>query len=454
MGVQMSLDVKQAEILKLDEKAKQKEEALKKSQLMLDEDVQRFDAFLQANDQKAHKAMKDAENMTKMKQDKLNRIKALKSTLSAIQSEIAKLREQKDECIRYKVFLQEKLTPAEWKEQKRIEKIDRQRSRKEAWIAERQGEIHKRCKEELEMEDRAYEERQKTEKPSRRTDEVKEKERELEKRKKAIRRKYDREAEAVEHDAPEVSSGAEMPLFFEEPRQLLEVFTALEESNLFLIQNSQDTEQALEEMSTKFAEIKRTSDAKTGKMKQNIAHLEKQIADEREKCDVLKQQLSLKRRASEQEQLLGEISEKIAEVHTACGQTSDHDPDALEMLGAVEAKLEEFLAALDEAEIWTKEAGMGNMIESLEKAKEKARRDLVRKQRKDQQTLKIEERLKASLQRSQAPIHKKVGKQIMFRSAPLYQARKEVMKTMALRRLAMSMAHSVFGLIKTVFQTR
>jgi len=245
MGVQMSLDVKQAEILKLDEKAKQKEEALKKSQLMLDEDVARFDAFLQANDQKAHKAMKDAENMTKMKQDKLQRIKVLKSQLSAIQSEIAKLKEQKDECIRYKVFLQEKLTPTEWKEQQTVLKTERQNARKAAWIAERQGEIHKRAKEEIDAEDRAYEEKQKTEKPSRRTDEVKEKERELEKRKKAIRRKYDREAEAVEHDAPEVSSGAEMPLYFEEPRQLLEVFTALEESNLFLIQNSQDTEQAL-----------------------------------------------------------------------------------------------------------------------------------------------------------------------------------------------------------------
>jgi len=63
--VQMSLDVKKAEILKLVEKAVQKDDALKKSQQMLDEDVSRFDAFLQNNDQKAHKAMKDAEEETK-----------------------------------------------------------------------------------------------------------------------------------------------------------------------------------------------------------------------------------------------------------------------------------------------------------------------------------------------------------------------------------------------------
>ena len=33
----------------------------------------------------------------------------------------------------------------------------------------------------------------------------------------------------------------EMPLYFQEPKQLLDIFTSLEESNLFLIQNSQAT---------------------------------------------------------------------------------------------------------------------------------------------------------------------------------------------------------------------
>ena len=45
--VQMGLDVKKAEILKLDERSKAKEEALQKSTQMLDEDVQRFDLFFQ-----------------------------------------------------------------------------------------------------------------------------------------------------------------------------------------------------------------------------------------------------------------------------------------------------------------------------------------------------------------------------------------------------------------------
>merc|ERR1711959_529798 len=127
--IQMSLDVKKAEILKLDEKAKQKDEALKKSQQMLDEDVTRFDAFLQNNDQKAHQAMKNAEEETKKKQDRLQRIKHLKSQLSAVQSEIAKHREQKEECLKYKAFL-EKLTPQEWRAEQMQIKRDRKLKRR------------------------------------------------------------------------------------------------------------------------------------------------------------------------------------------------------------------------------------------------------------------------------------------------------------------------------------
>ena len=76
------------------------EEALKKSQQMLEEDVQRFDAFLQSNDAKAHKAMKTAEDLTKKKQEKMQKIKQLKSQTSAIHSEISKHREQKEEYIK------------------------------------------------------------------------------------------------------------------------------------------------------------------------------------------------------------------------------------------------------------------------------------------------------------------------------------------------------------------
>ena len=50
--VQMSLDTKRAEICKLEEKAKMKEEALQKSEVKLEEDAVRFDTLLKENDKK------------------------------------------------------------------------------------------------------------------------------------------------------------------------------------------------------------------------------------------------------------------------------------------------------------------------------------------------------------------------------------------------------------------
>merc|ERR1712232_449637 len=103
---------------------------------------------------------------------------------------------------------------------------------------------------------------------------------ELDRRRRAVRRRYQTQ-EAVEAEYQEVSSGEEMPLCFEEPKQLLDVFTSLEEQNLFLIQTSQDTEQMLEEIQQRLVDKKRTMGAQTSKLKQSIAGLESQISEER-----------------------------------------------------------------------------------------------------------------------------------------------------------------------------
>merc|ERR1712232_1230703 len=96
---------------------------------------------------------------------------------------------------------------------------------------------------------------------------------ELDRRRRAVRRRYQTQ-EAVEAEYQEVSSGEEMPLCFEEPKQLLDIFTSLEEQNLFLIQTSQDTEQMLEEIQQKLAQKKDTMGAQHLKLRDNIAELE------------------------------------------------------------------------------------------------------------------------------------------------------------------------------------
>merc|ERR1719386_55987 len=111
---------------------------------------------------------------------------------------------------------------------------------------------------------------------------------ELERRKQRIRRRYPT-AESVAEEYVEVSSGEEMPLYFTKPAQLLEVFTAKEETNLFLIQGSQDKEQMLEEIQQKMTEKKRVMGFQIQKLQQNIAEYDDFIADTRSQIEALKQ---------------------------------------------------------------------------------------------------------------------------------------------------------------------
>ena len=96
---QLSLDVKREEIQKLQDKATQKEEALRRSEQKLEEDAIRFDTFLKENDKRAHDAVKEAEAATKKKNDKVQEIKRLNQQLQAVSSDMSKQREALDDCL-------------------------------------------------------------------------------------------------------------------------------------------------------------------------------------------------------------------------------------------------------------------------------------------------------------------------------------------------------------------
>jgi len=430
--VQMSLDVKRAEILKLDEKARMKEEALRKSQQMLGEDVDRFDRFLQANDAKAHRTMKQAEDMTKEKQQRLQKIKTAKGQISAIQSDISKHKEQKEECIKYKQFL-DKLTPGEWKERQIEIKKERRKKRKEDWVAGRIEQIQRQMQNEIDAEeaemDKDADERQrkggKRGKAGKKAeeDEQRERERELELRRRKIRKKFPTQDQLEKKYMEEMDcdSGEEIPLYFQDPKDLLDIFTALEEQNLFLIQNSQETEQQLEEIEQKFQEAKHSQEHRQVTLKDNIVETEKKINEETEKAEELRGRIGRKTGTDGTAELLKELEAKTRDVYKTCDFNTDHFPGALQMLADIERKLEELLTHLEQAERAAPET-----FHRLEFSKEKDRREKVRQQRTKALQQKNEERLRASLLRSQAPVHKKTGKQIMFRSAPLHQEKRVV----------------------------
>lgn len=60
----------------------------------------------------------------------------------------------------------------------------------------------------------------------------------------------------VQEPPPPAAVGPEQeeegPMYFQDPRTLLHIYAQLEEQNLFLIQNAQESEEALEELRAKF----------------------------------------------------------------------------------------------------------------------------------------------------------------------------------------------------------
>lgn len=401
--VQMSLDTKREEIRKLEEKAQLKEEALKKSELMLEEDAVRFDTFLKENDKKAHEAIKRAEKETKAKADKVQEIKKLNQQIQLVQSDMSKLTEQLQDCLQYKAFLDE-LTPSEYEAEqldiKRQRQMQRLQKRKEKILGE--WEVQKaRALAEIEERERMEKDRpEKDAKPS----------------KKKPEGKSSKVKEIVVPSMPNLdhlvltSSGEEIPMYFQHPQQLLDIFTALEESNLFLIQNSQETEQTLEELKQNFRETKKTMDRKTQALKQNIDELELQIEQEETKANQLRQRSQGGTGENAQERMLKELQDRVLEVYKRCGFEAETNSSTLYMLTDLEARLEDLLSAIEQMP--------EEYVAKAEKEKEKERRERVRQERISQQQKMYEERMKKSMERSMQAPKKRKGRQVMWRSQP------------------------------------
>merc|ERR1719316_1783379 len=264
----------------------------------------------------------------------------------------------------------------------------------------------------------------------------------LEKERNTRRRKFQRKREDEEKriaaSFTEVDSEEEPELYFKESRQLMETFTELEEKNLFLIQSSQETEQMLDELQQTFQTTKRDLEAKVMQLRENIKQLDQNINQEKKRGDELRRSYEEKAGMQAQEEKLADLFSKVQDVYLRCGLSMDHDPDTLQMLGSIEARLEELIHRLEEA--YHQDS---DLVKKLEWQKQKERRELLRQHRQQYWAMKQEERLKISLQRSQNPVFKKAGKQVMYRSPPLRQEKRVVRDTS--EEEANKHDHGVFG---------
>lgn len=217
-----------------------------------------------------------AESETKMKQEKVSEIKRLNAGIASIRSEMSKYEEMLEDCKRYKEFL-DKLTPEEWKKEQiegRQRRKEERRRRLEAELAaaaaaaaaaeeaERQREVARKEKEAKEkpagkglgVSPQCMTTAGKDSKDSKAAEAMKPPE-----PPKAEKPKV----EVPDEEEDDVTSAMlslipqDLPMYFSRPQQLLDIFAAFEERNLFLIQNSQETEEALEELKQKLEETKR-----------------------------------------------------------------------------------------------------------------------------------------------------------------------------------------------------
>jgi len=411
--VQMALDTKREEIRKLEGKAQLKEEALKKSEQMLEEDAIRFDTFLKENDKKAHRAMKQAEKETKLKLEKAAEIKRLNQQIQVVQSDIAKYNEQLADCVKCKEFL-DQLTPSDFVEASKKDKADRQMERRQKrydqrvaeWEEEKRRILQEHQQQEVEL-SRQLQERESEERwRGRRRDPSDQKE----------GHKLPRPdlPEKPEIDQEELTdSGDDLPMYFNEPQQLLDIFTSLEEQNLFLIQNAQETEQQLEELRKEFTDTRSRMTAKRESLRSNVEHIQKQINEEEAKGFALQTRIanSSGDREHQQEQLLRELHDKVKATYEQCGFDAGTNPPTLFMLRDLEARLEDLLTTLANLP--------PDYVLRQEKEKEKRRRERKRAEQQALHDKMQEDRNRRSIQRSLEAPKKRTGRKVMTRSQPV-----------------------------------
>ncbi|KAJ6668308.1 hypothetical protein lerEdw1_015685 [Lerista edwardsae] len=446
--LEYAVTVKKDEIQKLEDLAAEEEAKLERAEEDLEKDAAMFDEFLKENDRNSAQALNIAERETRAKLDKIIEIRELTAQMMNIQSEIARFEDTLHEYMVFKDFLYQ-LSPKEWREnyerKRRIVKIagdikegkhlsagssstnkaqdlrDRQRRKVSAslkhYSLERSSidfNLSRGSSQNLQRKD--------SNKPSRISS------------RQNLRSQQSRKPSlgivpSEEKDTPELSDeeddecGQEIflllplqepELYFTDPQQLLNLFTELEEQNLSLIQNSQETEETLDELRHTLSTTRAKMDREIEQLKSLAVTLQANIVKEEETAA----DLELKSRvfsfgeykAEVQDKMLVSLHRKVLEVYRRCIGENEANLGTLQMLTVIEHQLDDLLECLERVP--------PAKIEQAEKAKEKERRIRLREEKIRQQRLLQEERLQRALARAQADVKKKSGRRLVFRSEP------------------------------------
>ncbi|KAH6576492.1 hypothetical protein BASA62_001413 [Batrachochytrium salamandrivorans] len=396
--VQYALGVKREEMRKLEEISQAEEQKLLDDEKTLEEDAAKFDAFLKENDKNSVEAIKKAEMETKAKLEKIQEIKKLNVQIMSIRSDMSKNEDQLKDLQRYRQFL-EKLTPKEFCTTKKNVSENPHEKDSPVAIKNRVDETSHDIKQVI----------------GQGTDNTKTESRKIMSSSGiafTTESTPSLKADKVVTEPPidladeELLGENECPaLFFNTPEQLLDIFAELEENNLALIQNCQETEGSLEELKTKIAETSSRMESETSSLNQQIDFLNASISMEEEKARMLEERAKLFTsgtvRTELQEKLLDDLNHKVKEVYRRCLGDNDGNLSTLQMLTSIENRLEQLFELIEQMP--------PEKVGQAEKIKDKERRQRLREEKMEAQRILQEERVQRALERARAPVKKKVG---------------------------------------------
>ncbi|XP_020836807.1 cilia- and flagella-associated protein 100 [Phascolarctos cinereus] len=423
--IQYALEVKREEILRLEMLATKEEMKLEKAEKFLEKDATLFDEFLKENDRNSVQAMRIAEKEAKAKMEKIIEIRDITAQILMVKSEISKFEDNVQIFKIYKDFLY-KVSPKDWLMTHARKHLAHAAAR---MTLDQQKENIPFLPTEKEPQRSSETSNLNTPVPnipSSSTSEIV-----ISKEDKSSRTssssqdlqpllsmspsKKESSPTELSSRTDEADSDDELDLYFTEPQQLLDIFTQLEEQNLSLIQNSQETEETLEEINDSIKSTQNKMDREVNQLKLLSTTLRTSIAKEEEIAD----DLQLKARvfsfgefkSDYQNKMLDSLNKKVVEVYRHCTGDCESSLGTLQMLTIIEHQLDELLENLERVPAWK--------IEQVEKAKEKERRIRLREEKMKLLREMQEERLQRALARAQASIKKKTGRKLMYRSEPV-----------------------------------
>ncbi|KAL7986137.1 hypothetical protein Chor_011303 [Crotalus horridus] len=452
--LQYAVTVKKDEIQKLENLAVEEEAKLEKAEEDLEKDAAMFDEFLKENDRNSVQALKIAEKETKAKLEKIIEIRELTAQMMNIQSEIARFEDTLQEYVVFKDFLYQ-LSPKEWREDHERRRMKEKANKDNSENKDEKSLSKDSGKDLQDFQDKSRRRKHSSfdvaniEPPSSRTPSQVLSRKESFKlsrvsSRQTLKSQQSRKpnnfyrsvqiAPSEEKFTPELSDedDDEVPeLYFTDPQQLLQLFTELEEQNLSLIQNSQETEETLDELRHTLVNTRNKMDREIEQLKLLAVTLQANIVKEEEtaadlelkarvfsfgeyKADVqvciASSQLITLEPKDQKDKMLVSLHRKVLEVYRRCIGENEANLGTLQMLTVIEHQLDDLLECLERVP--------PGKIEQAEKAKEKERRMRMREEKIRQQRQLQEERLQRALARAQADVKKKTGRRLIFRSEP------------------------------------